>query len=144
MTNKEFIKLFLIAIGCDKKYEIETYKADDGSTVYDVYGEDFDDNRRISVQGFGMYDTIIGFLNTIKENPDIDLLDNLNYSINHLPLKYLLDDKERNNFYIAQQKSAEETQKYLEDTKYIKEYVLPYKTTIANGINLIKNACKYE
>ena len=39
MTNKDFIKLLLISVGCDKKYEIEVNRASDGSYVYDIYGE---------------------------------------------------------------------------------------------------------
>ena len=30
MTNKDFIKLLLISVGCDKKYEIEVHRASDG------------------------------------------------------------------------------------------------------------------
>ena len=47
------------------------------------------------------------------------LLDKLNYSVNHLPQKYLLDDNERNSFYEHQKKDAEEMERYLEETKYI-------------------------
>ena len=34
MTNKDFIKLLLISVGCDKKYEIDSHRTDDGSIYY--------------------------------------------------------------------------------------------------------------
>ena len=59
-----------------------------------------------------MYDLVLSFLNNIKEDPDIDLLNKLNYSINHLSQKSLLDDDIRNSVYEQQKKDAEETERY--------------------------------
>ena len=64
-----------------------------------------------------MYDLVLSFLNNIKEYPDIDLLNKLNYSINHLSQKSLLDDDIRNSVYEQQKKDAEETERYIEETK---------------------------
>ena len=44
MTNKDFIKLLLISVGCDKKYEIDSHRTDDGSIYYYVTGEGYDEN----------------------------------------------------------------------------------------------------
>ena len=74
MTNKDFIKLLLISVGCDKKYEINSHRTDDGSMYYEVTGEGYDENQSIYFDGFSMYDLILNFLNNIKEDPDIDLL----------------------------------------------------------------------
>lgn len=122
MTNKDFIKLLLISVGCDKKYEIDSHRTNDGSIYYEVTGEGYDKNQSISFNGFSMYDVILSFLNCIKENPDIDLLNKLNYNINHLSQKYLLDDNERNIVYEQQKKVAEETERYIEETKYITDW----------------------
>lgn len=122
MTNKDFIKMLLIAVGCDRKYEIDTYRADDGSTVYDINGQSEDGSREIVIDGFGMYDVVLSFLNYIRECPEYDLLEHLNYEVNHLPLKYLLDDNERNALYEANKRHAEEVEKYLEETKYITDW----------------------
>ena len=122
MTNKDFIKLLLISIGCDKKYEIDSHRADDGSIYYEVSGKGDNEDQEIYFDGFGIYDLILNFLNNIKENPDIDLLNKLNYSINYLTQKSLLDDDIRNSVYEQQKKAAEETERYLEETKYITDW----------------------
>ena len=44
MTNKDFIKLLLISVGCDKKYEIDSHRTDDGS-IYYVTGEGYGENQ---------------------------------------------------------------------------------------------------
>lgn len=120
MTNKDFIKLLLVSIGCDKKYEIDSHRTDDGSTYYEVTGEGYDENQSICFDGFSMYDLMLNFLNCIEENPGI--LDKLNYSVNHLSQKSLLDDKIRNSVYEQQKKDAEEHERYLEETKYITDW----------------------
>lgn len=122
MTNKDFIKLLLISVGCDKKYSIEISRASGGYHVYDIYGEGEEEGQCINIIAYDMYDVILSFLNCIRENPDINLLDKLNYSINHLSQKYLLDDNERNAVYEQQKKAAEETERYLEETKYITDW----------------------
>jgi hypothetical protein len=122
MTNKDFIKLLLISVGCDKKYEIEVNRTSDGSYIYDIYGEGEEEGQCINIISCDMYDVILSFLNCIRENPDIDLLNKLNYSVNHLSQKYLLDDNERNSVYEQQKKAAEETERYLEETKYITDW----------------------
>ena len=104
MTNKDFIKLLLISVGCDKKYEIDSHRTDDGSTYYYVTGEGYNENQSICFDGFSMYDLVLSFLNNIKEDPDIDLLNKLNYSVNHLSQKSLLDDDVRNSIYEQQKK----------------------------------------
>ena len=119
MTNKDFIKLLLISVGCDKKYEIDSHRTDDGSIYYEVTGDGCDENQSIYFDGFSIYDLILSFLNNIKEDPDIDLLNKLNYSVNHLSQKSLLDDKIRNSVYEQQKKAAEEHERYIEETKYI-------------------------
>ena len=81
MSNKDFLKLLLISVGCDKKYEINSHRTDDGSMYYEVTGEGYDENQSIHFDGFSMYDLILNFLNTVKEDPDINLLDKLNYSV---------------------------------------------------------------
>ena len=65
MTNKDFIKLLLISVGCDKKYEIDSHRTDDGSIYYCVTGEEYDENQSICFDGFSMYDLILSFLNNI-------------------------------------------------------------------------------
>ena len=122
MTNKDFIKLLLISVGCDKKYEIDSHRTDDGSTYYYVTGEGYDENQAICFDGFSMYDLVLSFLNNIKEDPDIDLLNKLNYSVNHLYQKSLLDDDVRNSIYEQQKKDAEEAERYIEETKYITDW----------------------
>lgn len=122
MTNKDFIKLLLISVGCDKEYEIDSHRTDDGSIYYEVSGKGDNEDQAIYFDGFGIYDLILNFLNNIRENPDIDLLNKLNYNINHLSQKYLLDDNERNAVYEQQKKAAEETERYLEETKYITDW----------------------
>jgi hypothetical protein len=122
MTNKDFIKLLLISVGCDKKYEIDSHYTIDGLIYYEVTGKGDNEDQAIHFYGFGMYDLILNFLNNIKENPDDDLLNKLNYSIHHLPQKYLLDDNVRNSVYKQQKKAAEETERYLEETKYITDW----------------------
>ena len=97
MTNKDFIKLLLISICCDKKYEIDSSRTDDGSICYEVTGEGDDENQSIHFDGFVVYEVILSFLNCIKEDPD--LLNKLNYTINHLSQKSLLDDDIRNSVY---------------------------------------------
>ena len=120
MTNKDFIKLLLISVGCDKKYEIDSHRTDDGSIYYYVTGEGYDENQSICFDGFSMYDLILSFLNNIKE--DTDLLDELNYSVNHLSQKSLLDDDIRNLVYEQKKKAAKETKRYIEETKYITDW----------------------
>ncbi len=83
MTNKDFIKLLLISVGCDKKYSIEISRASGGYHVYDIYGEGEEEGQCINIIAYDMYDVILSFLNCIRENPDIDLMNKLNYSINH-------------------------------------------------------------
>lgn len=122
MSNKEFIKLLLISVGCDKKYEINSHRTDDGSIYYEVTGEGYDENQSIHFDGFSMYDLILNFLNNIKEDPDINLLDKLNYSVNYLTQKSLLDDDIRNSVYEQQKRSAEEIERYIEETKYITDW----------------------
>lgn len=122
MTNKDFIKLLLISVGCDKKYEIDSHRTDDGSIYYSASGKGDNEDQAIYFDGFGIYDLILNFLNNIKENPDIDLLNKLNYTINHLSQKSLLDDDIRNSVYEHQNKAAEETERYLEETKYITDW----------------------
>ena len=46
MTNKDFIKLLLISVGCDKKYEINSHRTDDGSIYYYVTGEGYDETKQ--------------------------------------------------------------------------------------------------
>lgn len=121
-SNKDFIKMLLIAVGCDRDYEIDTYRADDGSTVYDINGYSEDGSREISITGFGMYDVVLSFLRYIRDCPEYNLLDYLNDEVNHLPLKFLLDDNERNAVYEANKRHAEEVEKYLEETKYITDW----------------------
>lgn len=120
MTNKDFIKLLLISVGCDKKYEIDSHRTDDGSIYYYVTGEGYGESQAICFDGFSMYDLVLSFLN-IKET-DIDLLNKLNYSVNHLSQKSLLDDDIRNSVYEQKKKAAEETKRYLEETKYITDW----------------------
>lgn len=122
MTNKDFIKLLLISVGCDKKYEINTRRTNDGSIYYEVDGEGYDENQSISFDGFSMYDLILDFLKNIREKQDVNLLDKLNYPINHLAQKYLLNDNERNSVYEQRKKAAEETERYIEETKYITDW----------------------
>ena len=122
MTNKDFIKLLLISVGCDKKYEIDSHRTDDGLIYYEVSGKGDNEDQAIYFDGFGIYDLILNFLNCIRENPDTDLLDKLNYSINYLTQKSLLDDDIRNSVYEHQKKAAEETERYLEETKYITDW----------------------
>lgn len=124
MTNKDFIKLLLISVGCDKKYEIDSHRTDDGSTYYEVTGEGDEENQSIYFDGFGIYDLILNFLNNIKEDPDIDLLNKLNYSINHLNQKSLLDDDIRNSVYKQQKKHTEEIQRHIEETKHITDWCM--------------------
>ena len=50
-SNKDFIKMLLIAVGCDRNYEIDTYRADDGSTVYDINGQSEDGSSGINING---------------------------------------------------------------------------------------------
>ena len=132
MTNKDFIKLLLISVGCDKKYEIDSHRTDDCSTYYEVTGEGDEENQSIHFDGCGVYDLVLSFLNNIKEDPDIDLLNKLNYSVNHLSQKSLLDDDIRNSIYEQQKKNAEETERYIEETKYC--------MTDEND----RNSCKYR
>lgn len=122
MTNKDFIKLLLISVGCDKEYEIDSHRTDDGSIYYSASGKGDTEDQAIYFDGVGIYDLILNFLNNIKENPDIDLLNKLNYSINYLTQKSLLDDDIRNSVYEHQKKAAEETERYLEETKYITDW----------------------
>lgn len=122
MTNKDFIKLLLISVGCDKKYKIEVNRTSDGSYIYDIYGEGEEEGQCIHIIEYDMYGVILSFLNDIKENPDIDLLKKLNYSINHLNQKSLLDDDIRNSVYEQKKKAAEETKRYIEETKYITDW----------------------
>ncbi len=122
MTNKDFIKLLLISVGCDKEYEIDSHRTDDGSIYYEASGKGDNEDQAIYFDGFGIYDLILNFLNNIKENPDIDLLNKLNYSINHLTQKSLLDDDIRNSVYEHQKRAAEKTERYLEETKYITDW----------------------
>ena len=122
MTNKDFIKLLLISVGCDKKYEIDSHRADDGSIYYEVDGEGYDENQSISFDGFGIYDVILGFLRCIRENPDASLLNKLNNSVNHLSQKSLLDDDIRNSVYEQEKKDAEEMKRHKEETKYITDW----------------------
>lgn len=124
MTNKDFIKLLLISVGCDKKYEIYSHRTDDGSTYYEVTGEGDEENQSIYFDGFSIYDLILDFLNNIKEDPDIDLLNKLNYSVNHLSQKSLLDDDIRNSVYEQQKKHAEEIKRHIEETKYITDWCM--------------------
>lgn len=119
MTNKDFIKLLLISVGCDKKYEIDS-RTDYGSTYYEVTGEGYGENQSIYFDGFGIYDLVLSFLYNIKENPY--LLNKLNYSINHLYQKSLLDDEIRNSVYEQQKKDAEKMERYIEETKYITDW----------------------
>ena len=49
MTNKDFIKLLLISVGCDKKYKIDSHRTDDGSTYYEVTGEGDEENQSIVI-----------------------------------------------------------------------------------------------
>ena len=83
MTNKDFIKLLLISIGCDKKYKIDSHRTDDGSIYYEVTGEGYDENQSIHFDWCGVYDLLLSFLNNIKEDPDIDL-QNKSRKIQHL------------------------------------------------------------
>ena len=50
------------------------------------------------------------------------MLNKLNYSVNHLSQKSLLDDDVRNSIYEQQKKDAEETERYIEETKYITDW----------------------
>ena len=52
MTNKDFIKLLLISVGCDKKYEIDSHRTDDGSIYYEATGEGDEENQSIYFGGF--------------------------------------------------------------------------------------------
>lgn len=124
MTNKDFIKLLLISVGCDKKYEIDLHRTDDGSIYYEVTGEGDEENQSIHFDGFSMYDLVLSFLNNIKEDPDIDLLNKLNYTINHLSQKSLLNDDIRNSVYEHQKKHAEEIKRHIEETKYITDWCM--------------------
>ena len=117
MTNKDFIKLLLISVGCDKKYKIEVNRTSDGSYIYDIYGEGEEEGQCIHIIEYDMYGVILSFLNDIKENPD--LLDKLNYSVNHLYQKSLLDDDTRNSVYEQKKKAAEKIERYIKETKYI-------------------------
>ena len=122
MTNKDFIKLLLISVRCDNKDDNDSHRTDDGSIYYYVTGEGYDENQSICFDGFSMYDLILSFLNNIKEDTDIDLLNKLNYSINHLSQKSLLDDDIRNLVYEQQKKAAEEMERYMKETKYITDW----------------------
>ena len=124
MTNKDFIKLLLISVGCDKKYKIDSHRTNDGSTYYEVTGEGDEENQSIHFDGCGVYDLVLSFLNNIKEDPDIDLLNKLNYTINHLSQKSLLDDEIRNSVYEHQKKHAEEIKRHIEETKYITDWCM--------------------
>lgn len=121
-SNKDFIKMLLIAVGCDRNYEIDTYRADDGSTLYDINASSEDGSRCIKIDGYGMYDVLLSFLKYIRDCPEEELLEHLNYDVTHLPLKYLLDDNERNAVYETNKRHAEEVDKYLEETKYITDW----------------------
>ena len=121
-SNKDFIKMLLIAVGCGRNYEIDTYRVDDGSTVYDINGQSEDGSSRISINGYGMYDVLLSFLKYIRDCPEEELLEHLNYDVSHLPLTYLLDDDERNAVYEANKRHAEEVEKYLDETQYITDW----------------------
>lgn len=122
MTNKDFIKLLLVSVDCDKKYEIDSHRTDDGSIYYEVTGEGYEENQSINFDGFGVYDLILSFLNNIKENTDIDLLNELNYYVDNLLQKDLLDDDIRNSVYEQQKKAVIETERFIEKTKHITDW----------------------
>ena len=67
MTNKDFIKLLLISVGCDKKYKIDSHRTDDGLIYYEVSGKGDNEGQEIYFVGFGIYDLILNFLNNRTE-----------------------------------------------------------------------------
>lgn len=121
-SNKDFIKMMLIAVGCDRNYEIDTYRTVDGYTLYDISASSEDGSRCIKIVGYGMYDVLLSFLKYIRDCPEEELLEHLNYDVNHLSLKCLLDDNERNAVYEANKRHAEAVEKYLKETKYITDW----------------------
>lgn len=123
-SNKDFIKMLLIAVGCDRNYEIDTYRAEDGSTLYDINASSEDGSHYIKIVGYGLYDVLLSFLKYIREYSECDLLEYLNYDVTHLPLRYLLDDNERNAVYEANKRHAEDVRKYLEETSYITDWCM--------------------
>ena len=70
MTTKDVLKLLLISIGYDRKVDIVSWRTDDGSYYYDVYGEDADGDA-FHFDGYGVLDCINSFLSEIQEYPDL-------------------------------------------------------------------------
>ena len=122
MTTKDVLKLLLIAIGYDRKIEIDYHRTDDGSYYYEVYGENADGDD-FHFDGYGVLDCINSFLSEMQEYPE--LIEKPMFGNTAMMLystKDVLNDEFREKVYKARKEQDEKTKKYCEETRYITEW----------------------
>lgn len=90
MTNKDLFKILLCSYGYDRNIKIETFRTDSGTIGYEIEAENKEGNVFYNVDGEGVVFDVYMILDYMKQN-------NVGFKSNwwSVPLKYLLNDTER-------------------------------------------------
>ncbi len=90
MTNKDIFKILLCSFGYDRNIKIDTFRTDHGTLGYEIEAENKDGDVFSECNGESVVFNIYTILNYMKTNAvDFDS------KWWHIPLKYLLNDSER-------------------------------------------------
>lgn len=90
MTNKDILKVLLCTYGYDRNIKIDTFRTNSGTTGYEIKAENENGDVFHNVDGEGVVFDVYEILDYMNKN-------NVGFKSNWwgIPMKYLLDDHER-------------------------------------------------
>ena len=109
MTNKDLFKILLCSYGYDRNIKIDTFRTDEGTFGYEIEAENEKGDVFYSVNGEHIMYNVFEILDYMKQN-------NVAYKSKWwgVPLKYVLDDAEREKSVKQWDDNDAQTQKDIE------------------------------
>lgn len=117
MTHKDIFKILLCSFGYDRDIKIDTFRTDCGTIGYEIEAENKAGDIFSECSGEGLVFNIYSILNYMKIN-------NVDFNSNwwNVPLKYLLEDSERDSLVKQWDANDEEAQKNIEKFSQLWEW----------------------
>lgn len=109
MTNKDVFKILLCSFGYDRNIKIDTFRTDHGTIGYEIEAENKDGDVFSECNGEGVVFNIYTILNYMKTN-----VVDFNSKWWDIPVKYLLNDEEREKLVAQWDINDKQTQKDIE------------------------------
>lgn len=105
MTNKDLFKIILCSYGYDRNIKIDTFRTEGGTIGYEIEAENDKGDVFHNIDGEGVVFDVYMILDYMKQN-------NVGFKSNwwNIPLKYISEDRERENLIKRWDSNEEQTQ----------------------------------